>query len=499
MSRKNGVIFSYIFMFAEALSSILFTPYLVRALGQSEYGIYGLIGSVTAYLYLLDMGVGNAVVRYMSKYRFTKEREKEQSLITLTTLFYLIVALIIIGVGACINAFLPQIFKEGLSAYELKRAQSMLQITVINAAATFLFLPMKKVLLAYERFVVSKSIDIISVFLRVSLYFIALKAGGLGVAIVSVNLLVTLITGAVCTAYAILKLNIRFRFAKIEQSFVKEIFGYSFFVFLQMIATQINSMVDHILIGALIKSSTVILAIYTAANQIINYFQSFGTTVNGVLMPGVVRLVENKAGPGELQAEMTKVSRLLFMFLGIIYTGIVVLGKNFVTLWAGADYQNAYYVIIIIALPMLFTLSESIGSQVLWAINKHKIQAVLKILISVINVFLTVILMKIDPILGAAVGTAIAYLVGDLIIMNTVFKNSIGISIPQYYKGMLKGTLPALIISGIAAWCFSMLGLSGWIGFIINCAVLCGVYAACMFIFGLNDYEKKFFINIIKR
>ena len=99
MGRKKGVIFSYILMVIESLSSILFTPYLIRCLGESEYGIYGLVASVTAYLYLLDLGVGNAIVRYMAKYRFDGDKNSERNLMATTMIFYGIIAVIVIVVG----------------------------------------------------------------------------------------------------------------------------------------------------------------------------------------------------------------------------------------------------------------------------------------------------------------------------------------------------------------------------------------------------------------
>ena len=69
MNRISGVISSYIFMVFEVLSTLLLTPFILRSLGQAEYGVYSLTLSVTAYLLLLDMGVGNAVVRFIAKYR----------------------------------------------------------------------------------------------------------------------------------------------------------------------------------------------------------------------------------------------------------------------------------------------------------------------------------------------------------------------------------------------------------------------------------------------
>lgn len=439
MSRKKGVVFSYVLMIIEALSSILFTPYLIRCLGESEYGIYGLVASVTAYLYLLDLGVGNAIVRYMAKYRFDGDKKSEKNLMATTIVFYSVVAALVLIVGFVLNFFLPNIFGTGLSEQELELAGKMLQVTVITAAVSLFFSPVAKTIIAYEKFVLSRIIDIVKICVRVGLCCIVLILGGKGLAVVSINLAVTLGAGIFSMLYTFIKLKVTPRFKGINFGFIKEIWGYTFFIMLQMVATQINSMVDHILIGAFVSASSTILAIYTAATQITQYFQSFGTAVNGVLMPGVVRMVENNASVEEIQKEMIKISRLIFMFLGIVFVGFALFGKSFMRLWAGQGYQDGYYAALIIMFPMLFSLSQSIGTQILWALNKHKIQAVLKICLAVLNIILTYLLMQWNPIIGAATGTGIALLLGDVVVMNVVFRKDIGISMWQYYVGMLKG------------------------------------------------------------
>ncbi len=496
MSRKKGVIFSYIAMIVESLSSIFFTPYLIRCLGQTEYGIYGLVASVTSYLYLLDLGIGNAIIRYIAKYRFDGDKKSERNLMAASIVFYGFIALLILGVGIVLNFFLPQIFGTGLSEDELSLAGQMLQITVATAAATLFFAPFNKTLQAYEKFALTKVVGIIKIGIRVGLCCLAFAIGGKGIAVLLVNLGVTIATGLFYMLYSFLKLKVTPRFKGINFNFLKGIWGYTFFVMLAMVATQINSMVDHILIGAFVAASTAYLAIYTAGSTITTYFQSFAGAINGVLMPGVVRMVENKAPVEEIQKEMIKISRLIFMFLGIVYVGFVLCGKNFMTLWAGEGYEDGYYVAVIIMLPMLFTLSQSISGYVLWAMNKHRVQAVVKLCIAVINIFLTYLLIQWKPIVGAAIGTAIALFLGDVVAMSIILKKDVGISIWQYNYGMMKGTLPSLLISGVAGFAFSFVGLTGWLGLVVNVVVICVSYLAPMLIFGLNEYERDLFRSL---
>ena len=94
MGRKQGVILSYVLMLFEVLSTLLITPFLIRTLGQAEYGVYKLTASITAYLLLLDMGMGNATIRYISQYRENKDSESERRYFAVGMLFYLVVAVL---------------------------------------------------------------------------------------------------------------------------------------------------------------------------------------------------------------------------------------------------------------------------------------------------------------------------------------------------------------------------------------------------------------------
>lgn len=491
MGRKKGVIFSYILMFVEAISSIVFTPYLIKCLGQEEYGIYGLVASITAYLYLLDLGVGNAIIRYMAKFRFKKDRISEKNLLAITIIFYLLIGIVIISVGEIIKESIPQLFNVGLNSEQLRLTQNMMRITIFTTVATLLFSPFKKIVLAYEKFVFSKSLDIFKIAIRVLLSFIVLFLGGRAIEVLMINLIITILVGLINLSYVYVKLKLIPKLIKVEFKFVKEIVGYSFFIMIQMIATQINAMANHILIGAFVYSSAIILGVYTVGTQITTYFQSFGTAMNGVLMPGVVKMIEKQSSINVIEKEMIKVSRLIFMVLGLIWIGFLVCGKQFVLLWAGLENIEAYYVIIIIMTPMLFYLSEAIGTQILWAMNQHKIQAYLKIFVAIFNIFLTILLIKWNPLLGAAIGTGIAFLIGDVVVMNVVFKKNIGISLLNFYKGLFKGIVPCLILTTLCGFLFSLIDITGWLGLITNISFMCIIYVILMYFIGLNSSEKN--------
>lgn len=500
MNRKIGVILSYVMMIFEVLSTLLLTPFIIRTLGQAEYGVYKLSASVVAYLLLLDLGVGNAITRYIAKFRASGEKEQSQKFLGVATIYYTVIALVALIAGVVLIAVFPKAFAKGLTASEIKLGQELLFITMINAAVTLGTTAYNNVIIAYERFTVSKGVPIIQIIVRMALTVVMLKGGFGSVGIVMVNLLMTVVCRGFFIIYVLFRLKLRPKFKGIEISFVKEIILYSSMILIQMIATQLNATVDQILIGSLVASSAAILAVYSVGTQVTQYFQSMGTAFTGVLMPGIVKMVESGVDSKTLTDEMIRIGRIILIALGLIWGGFLACGQQFITLWAGADNSNAYFVAVILMTAYMFILTESIGTQILWAMNQHKEQAILKGIIVLLNILLTVVLIKWQPLIGATIGTFISLVLGDVVVMNVIFRKKLKMNLGYYYKGLTKGILPCIAVAtavGFVARHFLKNG--GWISLLLEVAIICLVYAVCILMFGMNTYEKNMVLSVLRK
>lgn len=487
-------------MIFEVLSTLLLTPFIIRTLGQAEYGVYKLSASVIAYLLLLDLGVGNAITRYIAKFRASGEKEQSQKFLGVATIYYTVIALVALIAGVVLIAVFPKAFAKGLTASEIKLGQELLFITMINAAVTLGTAAYNNVIIAYERFTVSKGVPIIQIIVRMALTVVMLKGGFGSVGIVMVNLLMTVVCRGFFIIYVLFRLKLRPKFKGIEISFVKEIILYSSMILIQMIATQLNATVDQILIGSLVASSAAILAVYSVGTQVTQYFQSMGTAFTGVLMPGIVKMVESGVDFKTLTDEMIRIGRIILIVLGLIWGGFLACGQQFITLWAGADNSNAYFVAVILMTAYMFILTESIGTQILWAMNQHKEQAILKGIIVLLNILLTVVLIKWQPLIGATIGTFISLVLGDVVVMNVIFRKKLKMNLGYYYKGLTKGILPCIAVAtavGFVARHFLKNG--GWISLLLEVAIICLVYAVCILMFGMNTYEKNMVLSVLRK
>lgn len=497
--RKLGVLLSYVLMIFEVLSTLLLTPFILRTLGQAEYGVYRLTATITTYLLLLDFGVGNAIVRYIAKYRVSKDRDNERRFLGVATIFYGAIAIISLIVGAVLIYIFPVAFSKGLNPDEIVLGQHLMAVIIINAAVTLGSAAYTNTIIAYEEFGVSRGASIIQIILRLVLSFVCLKAGMRSMGLVYVQLFTTILCRGFFVLYVNFKIKLKPSFSKLESSFIREIVLYSSLIFLQMIATHLNTSIGQILIGVVVASSAVYLGIYSVGVELAQYYQSIGSAFTSVLMPGVVRLVESGAPSKALCDEMIRIGRIIFMVLACIWVTFLVCGQDFVTLWAKAENIQAWHVAVILMSVYAFTLTESVGNQMLWAMNAHKEQSIAKISIVVANIGFSIFLIKYSPIIGAALGTFTALLLGDIVVMNIIFKKKIGISLKYYYAGILKGIAPSVLVAGAVGYMMNGLLELSWLNFIIKALTVVATYGVCMLLFGMNEYEKELVIAPIKR
>ena len=499
MSRKTGVVLSYVLMILEVLSTLLLTPFIIRNLGGAEYGVFKLAAAISSYLLLLDLGVGNAVTRFLSKYRTTGQYDLSRKFLGISILFYSGISLITLMVGSVLVFLFPSIFATGLTVAEIRRGQILLAFTTANAAVTLGTTCYSNGVIAYERFDVSRGAAILQILVRIVMTVVVWKQDMGSVGIVTVNLLTTLICRGFYIWFILGKLRLRPMFRGIDSKLLKEVIGYSAYILIQMVATQINVFADSVLLGILVPSSAALIAVYSIGQQISQYYQTIGTSVNGVLMPGVVRMVEQGTLASQLEDEMVRIGRMIFCILGAIYVGFLLFGRQFIVLWVGAENLEGYWVALLLLTANLFILTEAIGTQILWARNEHREQALLKMGIVVVNIVLTVVLIRWKPIIGAALGTFISLMLGDVGVMNYVFYRKLGLNIKRYYQRLASGIVPSLLIGAVAGWLLRWLALPGWLGLLSSILAFMLVYGCAMLWFGFNSYEKRFLRRMLKR
>lgn len=487
--RKRGAILSYLSIILSTVVQLVYTPLLIRMLGQSEYGLYSLVSSVIGYLTVLDLGFGNAIVVFTAKYRANKEYEKEKKLHGMFLVIFCIIGLIAGLLGLLLYFNIPLLFGKTMTDIELHKAKIMMLILSFNLAVTFPFSIYSSIITAYEKFTFQKVMSILNTLLKpvlmIPLLFLGYKSITMTVVITIVNIIVLLSNYFYCKK----KLGINIKFMGFDKKLFKTIFSYSFFIFLGVIVDKVNWSVDQFVLGAV--SGTIAVSLYSVASQINTLFVNLSCAMSGVLLPKVSKMIAKKASDEEMTKEFIKVGKLQYLIIFLMASGFTLFGKEFIMAWAGKDFATSYYIAVILILPLCVPLIQNLGISIMQAKNMHKFRSILLALIAVANIFISIPLAKVYGGIGSAIGTSLSLIIGNIIILNIYYHKKVGINVIEFWKSIIKMTIPMIIPIVAIVILMHFVTLHGYVNLIVFGVIYTILYCLTCYFLVMDDYEKN--------
>lgn len=485
---KLGAILSYAVIALNMIIGVAYTPILIRMLGQSEYGLYSIVYSVISYLTVMDMGFGNAIIIYTARYINQGNKEKQDKLHGMFFVIYCIIGVLAAVVGLILFFNVNLLFGNAMTDMEISRAKIMMLILTLNLAITFPLSIFGNIIIAHEKFVISKVVKIIQILLQPLLMIPLLFMGYKAIAMVSVltiaNIFCLLLNALICKK----KLNVNLKFRGFDFKLLREIFSYSFFIFLNQIIDKVNWSLDQFILGSI--SGTVATAIYSVAGQLNTMYMNFSTAISGVMLPKVTKMEDNKASDKEFTDIFIKTGRIQYILMALIITGFVLFGQAFINIWAGEDYSSAYIIACILMIPMTIPLIQNIGLSILQAKNLYKYRTIIFIGIAALNIALSIPLTRLYGGIGAATGTAISLILGQGIILNVYYRKKVGINMIKFWKNILKMSIPVVISVLIGIILNKIIISNAIIQLVLKILLYTTIYCLLIWNFAMNKYEK---------
>lgn len=287
----------------------------------------------------------------------------------------------------------------------------------------------------------------------------------------------------------------RISFRSLQFSLLKELWGFTFFIFLTQIIDQVNWSVDKFLLGRM--AGTTAVAVYGIGGQINSLYIQMSTAVSNVFVPKVNRIVAETDDNSELTHLMTRVGRVQILILGLIVMGFVFFGRPFIRLWAGKGYDESYWVAMMLILPVTIPLVQNLGIEIQRAKNMHQARSVVYACLAVGNVVLSIFLIHLWGCVGAAAGTAVAMILGNGLFMNWYYHKRIGLNMVVFWKEIC-AMLPGFAVMCLFGFAYiRFVRIDGWLLLLISAMVFTVVYAAVMWLLGMNTYEKRLCKSIL--
>lgn len=485
---KAGATLSYISMGFGYIISIVYTPIMLRLLGQSEYGLYNLVASVVSYLGLLSFGFGSAYMRYYSCYKVNNEQKNIAKLNGMFLVVFSIIGLIAILAGIILVFNIDLIFGEKLTISELSIAKVLMTIMVFNIAISFPTSVFNSYITANEKYIFQKLLQMIKTVINPFVMLPVLLMGYKSIGMVVMTTILTIIVEISNVIFCFKKLKIKFLFSQFDFDLMKEMIVFSSYIFINMIIDQINWNVDKFILGRFKGTSGV--AVYGLAAQLNTYYLSLSTAISNVFIPRVNRMVAVSNDNKELTDLFTRVGRVQFILLSLICSGLIFLGQPFINMWAGTDYSEAYPITLLLIIPVTIPLIQNLGIEIQKAKNMHQFRSWVYLFIAIGNICLSIPFAKLHGGIGAAVGTAISLLIGNGLIMNWYYHEKVGLDI-KYFWGQILKFIPSILpptIIGILMVLF--VDLYHILSFLICGIIYVIIFCVSMWFLGMNKYEK---------
>lgn len=497
---KAGVVLNYVVIFLNTIVGLLYTPYMLRMMGQSEYGLYSLVASVIAYLTVLDLGFGNAIVRYTAKFRAEKKTEEQYEMFGMFFLLYLVIGIIAFGIGLGLYFNVDTLFGDTMTAVELGRARIMMLLLVANLSFTFPMSIWGSIIQAYEDFVFQKSLNIIRIILNTAVMICLLHFGYKAVAMVVVQTIFNVLTLVVNFLYCRRKLNIHiyFRFKHFHWGFLKEVAIYSFWIFLNAIIDRVYWSTGQFVLGAMV--GTVAVAVFAIAIQLEGMYMQFSTAISSVFLPKVTAMVATNRSRKEISDLFIRTGRIQYIVLAYILSGFIIFGRQFIELWAGADYSDAYIISLLFFIPLTVPLIQNLGITILQARNEMKFRSVLYIIIALVSLAMQIVLTGYFGGIGCAMGVSGALVVGQILIMNVYYRRRQDLDIKTFWKEISKmSIIPIVLIFSSMLVIRHFFALDSWGKLILGIAAFSLVYIPLFFRFSMTDKERNLFISMFHK
>lgn len=499
-STKNmytGLIFQVLILIFRFVTRTVF----IKSLGSEYLGINGLFSNILNLLSLADLGIGASLVYSLYKPIAEEDKERQKVIVQYLNKTYIRIGFIIIIIGILLLPFLKFIIKDDVNFVNLN---VVFLIYIFQIASTYLFYPSKIEFLSanQQRYVYNNIANIIVVISNLAQILVLVFFKNFYI------YLITIIVFNILQAYLIAKkTNKLYPYITektSEQLTVKEkksIFKDSGSLMISRINYVVLTATDNIIIskylglGMVGLYSNYILITNSIVNILATFFDSITASIGNIH-------AKNETEKDYFIFKLTNF--ITSIFFGIFAIGIYVLINDFITIWLGPEYLLSGLFVLIISINLYVEGIRKFLSTYRSTYGLFRQAKFLPLFGAILNIFISIILVKKIGLFGVLLGTLISNLVTFMwydpyIIYKKVFKKS-----PlEYYLNNIGYLILFIAMAFICSKLCNLILIDGILGFIIHgviCVLLPLIIISIIFYkTEYGKYLKDIIIKLIKK
>ena len=441
---------SWLVTVATVVAVYFLTPFTIHKLGDDGYGTWILINSITGYLGLLVLGVPMASVRYFAQHVAKGDVAKLNEAIGSCTALYLLLGAISLVVGVGLYVFFAGTYHIPAALHG--DARSAFALTVLLVSVGFVALLPNGILAAHDDFVPCNVVRLWGVLLRLvlTLGLLALRASLTVMAVVQLALMV--FDFGLCWLLVRRRYPAtRMRLADFNWGMTRAIFGFSLYVLVLNAGARLSFETDSIVIGAFMKVGDI--PYFTVANSFIIYLMEFVIAIAAVVMPTATRL-QTQGRNAELREIFLKWSKIALSLTLAAGLFLIVLGPRFIAWWVDPTFERPAGAVLQILMVsyLIFLPVRGVALPILMGLGKAGLPTIGFLVAGVLNLGLSILLVRPLGLFGVALGTAIP----NVLFAGAVFLQAcheLDVSVVQFLRYVVpRAVLGALPVLALLLW-----------------------------------------------
>ncbi len=486
--RKLGILLSYFNIFLHAVIGFLYVPILLHYIGKSEYGLYQLMGSLIAYFGVMDFGLSAAVIRFYTKYKALGDKAGMENILAISLRGYGLVIVLALLLGGVCYTFLDAAFAESMSAAEVAEAKEIFLLLLLNIGISLGTMVFSAIINANEKFYFLKGLEAVHLIVQPVLVVMLLDQAPRAFTVTLVQTGLNLALSLARMYYCFHGLHVTIRYHYWNPALFREFRHLALSVFAVTVIDQIFFKTNQIILG--IISGTAAVAVYSLSSLIYMNYMALSSAISGVYLPHVTKMVARREPASHLSVLFIKIGRWQYYLLSLAATGFIIFGREFIHMWAGAGFEEAYGITLLIILPFTIDLIQNIGNSILQAKNCYDFRAKVLFCSGVLSLSLAIPLGLRYGGTGCAFATGLAMVISNGLVMNWFYAQEIHLAIKDFWQQIGRITLAFAPVTALGYMANALCPTAGLPAFLLKATIYSVFYGAALWLFAMKDEEK---------
>jgi O-antigen/teichoic acid export membrane protein len=475
-----------------AATGFLMMPFLVGHLGSSTYGVWIALSTLTGAYFLLDLGLTTAVMRYVAAALGNAEDRRVNEIVSTALALYIGLGIVVMGLSVLVAAVAPRWIEDASIEQSVRHAVLILGL---NMAVSFPARSIAGVVQARLRHDLVALAGIVGLVVQTSLNVWAVL-GNYGIVGLAYGILAAGLLQNVLVVFFSKRLFAPLRVAPglVRRALLPELFSYSAWSFAVQIGEQFRSRSDPFVIGALFSAAAI--TTYTVGAQLAEYYLLMLLQATNFVVPVLTRYIAR--GRTEDLRESTLFLIRLNAALGVFgVAGLVSLGRDFITVWMGSEFAQAYWILLVLLSGCLIQFVSTPLESLLYAAGQHRKLAALVAVEGVAKVVLAILLGRSLGLVGVAFGTVIPLYITRPILLPLAARAALPALTFANAGGLVRTTAMAVLFAAGAGALIGVLSAPSYAEIFLGAALFAAVYWPLVLRLGFDAKDRARILDAV--